>query len=153
MRQVTLTRALVRGRVGALARMRATCTIDRPGDVVTGPDGEVTCPVTRIYPDPSWGSSHSCARGPCYARYPGLAFEETPQGGGQVFTVSRLAVRVPHGVSFTPGDVVTWLSDPDNPAMVGKVLRVGSVDEQSQSTAQRLLCDEYQGPPLVEGGS
>jgi hypothetical protein len=78
-----------------------------------------------------------------------LAFEQTPQAGGQVFVISRMVVRVPHGVSFLPGDVVTWVADPDNAVMVGKVLRVGSVDEQSQSTAQRLLCDEYQGPPVV----
>jgi hypothetical protein len=136
----------------ARERMRATCTIDRPGVVVTAPDGEVTCPATRIYPAPTWGSSHPDYRGPCYFRYPGMAFEQTPQAGGQVFTLSRGVVKVPFGVAFMTGDVVTVVSDPDNAAMVGKVLRVGSVGDQSQATAQRLLCDEYQGPPVVVGG-
>jgi hypothetical protein len=62
-------------------------------------------------------------------------------------------VRIPHGPKVVSGDVVTWVTDPDNAGMVGKVLRVESVDDQSQATVQRLTCTDYQGPPIAEEGS
>lgn len=151
MRGVTLARSLARSRAAVLVRMRATCTIDRPGPLVTLPGGEVVQSATRVYPDPSWAGNHPHAHGPCYGRYPGLAFEQTPEAGGAQVTVSRLVVRIPHGVQILPHDVVTWVSDPDNPVMVGTLLLVGSVDDQSQATAQRILVDDYQGARIVVG--
>lgn len=134
------------------ARMRATCTIDRPGAPTTSADGEVTCTATRMYPDPGWEDDHPYSAGPCYARVASLV-ATAQEAGGRLVTVSPVVVRVPHGVTFWPGDVVTWVTDVDNPGMVGKVLRVTSVSDQSQGTAQRLTCDDYQGPPLVTEGS
>jgi hypothetical protein len=118
--------------------MRGTYMVDRPGAATLDEEtGDTVCPATRVY----------SGRG--YARYPGLAFERTPEAGAQVIVLARMVVRLPHGIVYLPGDVVTCSADPDNPGMVGKVLRVGSVDDQSQATAQRLLCDDYQGPRLV----
>lgn len=109
--------------------MRASCRVERPGK----PD-----PLTGL---PSWTQVYD---GRCYTRYPGLAFEQSPEAGGAVFTVSRLVVRVPFGVAYRPGDRVTIVSDPDNPQMAGTRLRVASIDDQSQASAQRLLCEDYQ---------
>lgn len=134
----------------ATARMRATCTVDRPGAPTTDNDGNVTVTATRIYPDPAWDDDHPYATGPCYARAVSAMSTDT-DAGGRLIDVTRIIVRVPHGVTFWPGDVVTWATDVDNPGMVGKALRVTSVSDQSQGTAQRLACDDYQGPPLTVG--
>lgn len=120
---------LEQARAAFARRMRATCTIERPGarDPLTG--------------QPSWAALYT---GRCYTRYPGLAQEQNPEAGGAAFTVSRLVVRVPFGVQCRPGDRVTVTADPDNPQMAGTRLRVASIDDQSQASAQRLLCEDYQ---------
>lgn len=123
---------LAAGRRAFLARMRGTCTVTRPGAPVTNDDGVVTTPQPVIF------------EGPCYMRYPGLAFENNHDAQGVTVTQSRVVARLPFGVIFRPGDLVTILSDPDNPQMVGTVLRVASIDDQSQATAQRLLCEDNQ---------
>lgn len=82
MRSVSVARALRHARPGFERRMRATCRVERPGK----PD-----PLTGL---PSWALVYE---GRCYTRYPGLAFEQAPEAGGAVFTVSRLVVRVPFG--------------------------------------------------------
>lgn len=90
--------------------------------------------------------------GKCYVRYPGLAFESNLDSVAVSVAQSRVVVRVPFGVAFRPGDVITVLSDPDTPHLAGTVLRVASIDDQSQSTAQRLLCEDNQsGLPAQEG--
>lgn len=119
-------------RVHAESRMRASCRITRPGLAVTDENGDVTYPVTLVF------------EGPCYTRYPGLAFEQNADSGGVSVVQSRIVVRVPFGPIVRPGDVVTIVSDPDNPQLAGTVLRVASIDDQSQSTAQRLLCEDNQ---------
>lgn len=131
-------------RAYAQTRMRASCTIIRPGAPVTDENGDVTTPSTQIYPDPSWPEDHPLRRGPCYTRYPGLAFEQNADVGGASVVASRIVVRVPFGPICRPGDVVTITADPDNPQMVGARLQVASIDDQSQATAQRLLCVDYQ---------
>ena len=122
-------RVLARARAAFLRRMRATCRVERPGK----PD-----PLTGL---PSWALVYE---GRCYTRYPGLAFEQSPEVAGAVLAQSRVILRVPFGVQYRPGDVVTILSDPDNPQMVGARLRVESCDDQSQASAQRLLCNDEQ---------
>lgn len=122
------------GRRAFLARMRATCVIRRPIGETANDDGV----VVPIYAEPS------VYEGPCYTRYPGIAFEANPEAGGSVFTISRVVVRIPFGPVVRPGDVVEMTSDPDNPVMAGTSLRVASNDDQSQATAQRLLCEDYQ---------
>lgn len=129
-----LTSALRRGRAAMRARMRGQCTIRRVQAVTTDPTGGLV--TTWVDPDPY--------QGPCYVRYPGVAHEATPESGGAVLTVSRIIVRIPHGPVIRPGDVVTITSDPDTPQIAGTRLRVASIDDQSQATAQRLLCEDVQ---------
>ena len=130
---MSVDRVLARARAAFIRRMRATCTIRRVAgttlDPLTGADV------------PTFADVYS---GPCYTRYPGLAFEQNPEAGGAVYTISRLVVRIPHGVQIRPGDLVTIDADPDNPQMEGAVVRVASADGQSQASAQRLLCEDYQ---------
>lgn len=125
-------RVLRMGRDAFLRRMRGTCQIDRP----TGTTGDGKGGVTETL--------ESVATVPCYIRYPGLAYESTYDSAGASVSQSRVVVRVPFGVVYRPGDRVTVLSDPDNPQLVGTVLRVASIDDMSQATAQRLLCEDNQ---------
>lgn len=127
---------LAAGRAAFLRRMRATVKIERPGEPVTGPDARVTTPRATLY------------EGPGYTRYPGLAFEQNPEVAGATLTLSRILVRVPHGIQYRPNDVVTIVADPDNPQMAGTELQVQSSDDQSQATAQRLLCSDPQSGAL-----
>jgi hypothetical protein len=131
---IDVTQVLEAGRRVAESRMRATYRFTREsGEAVTDPNtGEVTHPDTVVY------------EGPAYSRYPGLAFEQSPEVGGAVFTISRLVIRCPFGPVFKPGDMGECLADPDNPQMVGARVRVESIDNQSQATAQRLLCSDPQ---------
>ena len=132
---MTVGPILEQARAAFLRRMRATCTIRRVTgttlDPLTGADVPVYA-VPNVY------------EGPCYTRYPGLAFEQNPEAGGAVYTISRLVVRIPHGAQVRPGDLVTIDADPDNPQMAGATVRVASADDQSQASAQRLLCEDYQ---------
>lgn len=131
---------LKQARAAFRQRMRGTCRIGRPDESspFTDPETlEVTYPETPVFD------------GPCYTRYPGLAFEQNPEAGGAVQVVSRVVVRIPFGTICRPGDVVTITSDPDNPQLVGTKLRVASIDDQSQATAQRLLCEDHQQGPVV----
>lgn len=122
-------------------RMRGTGVLMRPGDAVTDGDGNVTIPSTLIY------------AGKYYARYPGLAFEQNPEVGGATVVVSRIVIRIPFGPVARPNDIWRCDSDPDNPQLVGTYLRVASIDDQSQATAQRLVCEDFQIgvlPVLIE---
>lgn len=119
-------------RAHAQTRMRASCTITRPGAPVTDEYGDVSILDSTVF------------EGPCYTRYPGLAFEQNADVGGASVVASRIVVRIPFGPICRPGDVVTITADPDNPQLVGTRLQVASIDDQSQATAQRLLCVDYQ---------
>lgn len=124
-------------------RLRARCVIYLIGPPVTDPDTGVVGPSRQIlYQDV-----------PCYARYPGLAFEANHPVGGVVITDSRIVVRIPHEHrtedDYQPYQVpvdalVEIVTDPDTPQMIGAVFQVKSLDDQSQATAQRLLCEDTQ---------
>ncbi|GAA1742961.1 hypothetical protein GCM10009809_42110 [Isoptericola hypogeus] len=117
-------------------RMRGTLSITRPDPshpLENPATGEVTFAGPEVY------------NGPGYLRYPGLAQETSPIAGGSTQFDSRIVVRVPFGVAFRPGDQVEVLVDPDNPQLVGTRVWVASIDDQSQATAQRLLCVDHQG--------
>lgn len=120
------------GRKAAESRMRGTCTILRPGQTATDADGDTFTPATVVY------------AGKFYARYPGLAFEQNPDVAGATVAVSRVVVRIPFGTIIRPRDLVRIDADPDNPQLAGTYLRVASIDDQSQATAQRLICDDFQ---------
>lgn len=122
----------------AESRMRGTCTIRRPLPGQEVPDPTLPGRVIPAYePEPVYADA-------CYIRYPGLAHEQNPVFAGATDVVSRVIVRIKFGVIVRPGDVVTINSDPDNPQLVGTVLRVASIDDQSQATAQRLICEDFQ---------
>ena len=143
MRSVSVARTLRKARPSNEKRMRAACVVRRPvpDEAVEDPLTGVVTPAFEVEPVYGPGSKDA---GKCYLRYPGLAYESKPEAGGFSFSVSRVVVRVPFGPIFQPGDVITVLADPDNPQLVGTVLRVASVDDMSQAAAQRLLCEDYQ---------
>lgn len=127
----TVARELAFLRTQAESRMRGTCTIERPnGETTVG--GVVTPSFEHVYV------------GKCYTRYPGLAQEANREVGGATVTESRIVVRIPFGPVCRPGDRVTITADSDNPQLAGAVYRVESIDDQSQATAQRLLCSDLQ---------
>lgn len=127
-----VTQILARGRAAFEARMRDSCSIVRPGEPVDDGQGGVTATSTPVY------------AGRCYVRYPGLAFETNVEAVGARVVRSRVVLRVPFGPVFRPGDVVTITASSDTPHLVGSVYRVASIDDQSQATAQRLLCEDNQ---------
>lgn len=132
-----LAAGLAELRIHAESRMRGTCTIDRPtGAQVTDDDGVVTSAFEQVY------------EGKCYTRYPGLAQEANREVGGATVVESRIVVRIPFGTIHKPGDRVTIVADLDNPQLAGDVYTVESVDNQSQATAQRLLCSDNQSGAL-----
>lgn len=125
-------------RAMAESRMRGTCTIRRPIPGQEELDPVLPGRVVPAYePEPIYADA-------CYTRYPGLAHEQNPVFAGATDVVSRVIVRIKFGAIVRPGDVVTINSDPDNPQLVGTVLRVASIDDQSQATAQRLICEDFQ---------
>lgn len=112
--------------------MRGTCIIRRNTGTTTDDFGAVTPTTETVY------------EGKGYARYPGLAFEQNLESAGADITVSRIVYRIPFGAVVRPGDTLEVTADPDNPQLVGTVFRVASIDDQSQATAQRLLCEDFQ---------
>lgn len=129
---VSLTSVLRDGRAAFERRMRATCLIRRVAGSTLDEWGAEVPAYTTVY------------EGKCYTRYPGMAFEQNPEAGGFSLTVSRVVLRIPFGPVVKPGDVVAITADPDNPQMIGSRLRVASSDDQSQATAQRILCEDFQ---------
>lgn len=133
-----LLSALPELRAMAESRMRGTCTIRRPIPGEEADDPTLPGRTIPVYED------EPVYVGKCYLRYPGLAHEQNPVFAGATDVVTRVIVRIPFGPICRPGDVVTIDSDPDNPQLVGTSLRVASIDDQSQATAQRLLCEDFQ---------
>lgn len=123
---------LRKARTAFAKRMRATCRIERPTGPVDDGQGGVIVTYERLY------------EGGCYVRYPGMAFESNLDAAGVTVVQSRVVVRVPFGIQYLPGDLVRMTADPDNPQLVGTVYRVASLDDQSQASAQRLLCEDNQ---------
>lgn len=132
-----LARELTFLRAQAESRMRGTCKIERPtGEQATDNDGVVSAVFAPVY------------TGKCYTRYPGLAQEANREVGGATVVESRIVVRIPFGPVCKPGDRVTVIADLDNPQLAGDVYAVESIDNQSQATAQRLLCSDNQSGAL-----
>lgn len=131
---MNLPNTLKRGRAAFAKRMRATCQVFQEGPKVMDPvTGQMVPSRSLIF------------EGKCYTRYPGVAFEAAHNAAGVQIVDSRIIVRVHHSAPVIPVDaVVTMIADPDNPKTVGTEYRVASVDDQSQSTAQRLLCVDTQ---------
>lgn len=124
--------AIVRAaRREAEKRMRADVVITRPDPL------DPTAKHAPVY-----GTED--APGRARMRYPGLAHEQVPEAAGARITRTRIVVSIPHGVQVNPHDVVRVIRDRDNPTLDGQTYSVGSIDDQSQSSAQRLLCNDIQ---------
>ena len=120
-------------------RMRGTCLIDREDGRTRDEYGRPVPQYVTVY------------EGKGYARYPGIAHEQNLESAGADVTVSRVIYRIPLGAVVRPGDRLTITADPDNPQLEGARFRVASIDDQSQATAQRLLCEDFQaGSPAPE---
>lgn len=141
---VDVSRVLRRGRSQTEARMKSSAVVMRKTGTEVDDYGREVPELKQVYPDPGWPADHPHADGKCYFRYPGLAFASVFDSAGVTVTQSRLVGRFPFGVEFSVGDVVTIISDPDNPNLAGTELIVSSIDDQSQATAQRLLLDDNQ---------
>ncbi|HEY4536432.1 MAG TPA: DUF6093 family protein [Enteractinococcus sp.] len=135
---------LQRGRAQTESRMKSSAVVVRKTGTEVDDYGREVPSLKQIYPNPDWPEDHPHADGKCYFRYPGLAFASVFDSAGVTVTQSRLVGRFPFGVEFAVGDVVTIMSDPDNPNLAGTELTVSSIDDQSQATAQRLLLDDNQ---------
>lgn len=132
-------------------RLRARCSVvlvDPDREITDMETGEVTSYREVLYSDV-----------PCYTRYPGVAFESSHPVGGIQLVDSRILVRIPHdyrseGGGWVPyvipvNAVIVWESDPDNPKLVGTEYLVKSLDEQSQASALRVLCEDAQAGVVV----
>lgn len=141
---IDVSRVLQRGRAQTEARMTASAVVVRKTGTEVDDYGREVITTKQIYPNPDWPADHPHADGKCYFRYPGLAFASVFDSAGVTVTQSRLVGRFPFGVEFAVGDVVTIVTDPNNPNLAGTELMVASVDDQSQATAQRVLLDDNQ---------
>ena len=129
---MSIESTLAQGRAAFERRMRATCLIRRVTGSAIDEWGAEVPTYSEVY------------AGKCYTRYPGMAFEQNPEVGGFNLTVSRLVLRIPFGPVVKPGDLVSITADVDNPQMVGSPMRVASVGDQSQATAQRIQVEDFQ---------
>lgn len=124
---------LSQGRAAFERRMRASIRVDRVVSRDTDPlSGKPIIAYRQVY------------AGKAYFRYPGLAWEQNHTTGAAQLVTSRIVCRIPFGAQLLPGDVVNVLADADNPQMVGSKFTVDSTDDQSQSTAQRIIVTDYQ---------
>ena len=117
----------------AESRMRATCKIERPGDVTTDPTtGAVLPTLTQVYCGKCWVTDFNA--------HPSV-FDSV---GAQV-SINQPTVRLPVSApTVRVGDQVSITADLDNAQNAGKVFRVVAVRSKGQETARNLICDEIQ---------
>lgn len=122
--------AVLAGRREAEALMLDTCTVHRPGELVTDADGNVTPSLTLLY------------TGPCKIQQT-LAQSSNPEAGGHQFTVqdTRWDTPVAAGV-FEVDDVVTIVGAVLDPQLTGRVYRVTDPFHKTGATAQRTRVSE-----------
>jgi hypothetical protein len=125
-------------RAQAESRMTDTCRITRPGD------GEpVMNPDTGQYEDPSpvevYGPATAPYFGKCRIPVTNGSSSFTRNGGAdQSFGVGEYPLDVPALTDgIEAGQTVTYLTAPDNPALVGMVFGLTEPLLASQSTKQR----------------
>jgi len=133
--------ALRRGRAAFEKRCRATCKVFRAtGNMVEDEDGYEVPEVLTVYEGL-----------PCYVNYDGVPFESTFDSVGVAITQGRVELVTAVGRDIAVDDVVTIVSDPDNPALVGAVYRVASQVPRSQGTRQRVLLEDNQKGVKFDG--
>lgn len=136
-----LDRALRRGRAAFEKRCRATCKITRAtGNLVEDGDGREVLEVITVY-----------EALPCYVNYDGVPFESTFDSQGVAITQGRVELVTAVGRDVVVDDVVTIVTDPDNPSLEGAVYRVASQVPRSQGTRQRVLLEDNQKGVKVNG--
>ncbi|MEQ4566181.1 DUF6093 family protein [Paenarthrobacter sp. CAP02] len=121
---------VLRGRTAAESLMLDTCTVHRPGELVTDGDGNVTPSLTLLY------------TGPCKIQQT-LAQSSNPEAGGHQYTVqdTRWDTPVAAGV-FAVDDVVTVTEAILDPQLTGRVFRVTEPFHKTGATAQRTRVEE-----------
>lgn len=117
--------------------MLDTCTVERPGIVVTDPVTGVDSQVLdAIYPTPeevAAGNSGKCKTQQTISQ------AASPTSAGHVFTVQDAQLHLP--VSAGPvrvDDVVTITASALDPHLVGNIYQVVELYEKSLATSQRL---------------
>ncbi len=116
----------------AESQMTATCTI-RAKDGV-----EVMDPATGAVLHPAGTLRYS---GPCRVRPAGRESNVSTAGGGEVFAFDYV-VSVPFAVAnIAERDELTVTASSD-PALVGKVVEVQTMDRGDSITARRLYCED-----------
>ena len=123
--------AVLDGRRQAESLMLDTCTITRPGEVVTDPvTGEVTNSTATVY------------AGRCKVQSKNSA-TASPEAGGAVFTVVSRQVHIPaNAADVRDGDVVKITASALNAFTVGKQYRVEGFTPDTFDTAARLPVKE-----------
>lgn len=123
--------AVADGRLQAELLMFDSCTVDRPGPVVTDPDTGVAAPsLERIYD------------GKCKVQQT-IAQSSNPTAGGHSFTVQSTRWDTPISAGpFAVNDVVTMTGAVLDPQLVGRVYRVVELFHKSGATAQRVRVEE-----------
>lgn len=123
--------AVLEGRREAEALMLDTCTITRPGEVVTDPEtGDVTNESVEVY------------SGRCKVQSKDAALS-TPDAGEATFTVVSRQVHIPaNAADIRDGDVVTITASRLNAFTVGKQYRVEGFTPDTFDTAARLPVKE-----------
>lgn len=111
--------------------MLDSCTVTRPGPVVTDPvSGYVTPSSTPVY------------SGPCKVQQT-ISQASNPTAGGHQFTVQDVRWDTPVIAGpFLVDDVVTMTASALDPQLVGRVFRVIETFHKSGATAQRTRVSE-----------
>lgn len=132
--EASISKALKRGRAAFEKRCRATCKVVRPtGETVIDEYGRETAELETVYESI-----------PCYLSYDGVPYESTFDSAGVTIVQGRIELITGTGRDITVDDVVTILTDLDNPYLVGTAYRVASRVPRSQGTRQRALLEDNQ---------
>ncbi|MFB7630688.1 DUF6093 family protein [Streptomyces sp. NPDC056149] len=124
-----LDRLLAQGRTAAQQLMTDWCRIERSTGIDTTDDGRDVEQATTVY------------EGRCRVR-PAAQAATTDKTGTVIVETWAYTVSVPLPVAgIRTGDAVQILAS-DDPGLVGRRLRVRSIDRGTQITARRLACEE-----------
>ena len=110
--------------------MLDVCTVERPGELVTDAEGNVSPDLSLVY------------EGACKVQQT-ITQASNPSAGGHQFTLQDSRVDFP--VSAGPlavDDVVTLVASVLDPQLVGRSFRVTELFHKSYATAQRTRVEE-----------
>ncbi|MFJ9612662.1 DUF6093 family protein [Streptomyces noursei] len=125
----TLDRLLAQGQTAAQQLMTDRCRIEHSAGTDTTDDGQDIEQITTVY------------EGRCRVR-PAAQAATTDRTGTVIVETWSYTVSVPLSVAgVRTGDAIQILAS-DDPALVGRRLRVKSIDRGTQITARRLACEE-----------